>query len=182
MTKEILKTVFSDLKHASKQKDHPYRYFTMSSCGLNGHIRQRTMVLRDVVDDTYLMAYTDRRSKKITHIKEHNEVSLLFFDRTTLTQIAIVARVEMERDASVLEKKWNTIPDYSRIDYIANDFPGTIINHPDDVEYNAKGENFSILYFVPEKIEFLQIKRPDNNLRTSFEKTEWGWEGNFITP
>ncbi|SFU33111.1 Pyridoxine/pyridoxamine 5'-phosphate oxidase [Pustulibacterium marinum] len=181
MTRQMLTNLFSELSSAVKKKDHPYRYFTMASCGFNGHIRQRTMVLRDVIDANFLVAYTDKRSKKMRHIKEHNEVSLLFFNPETLTQINMIAYVEIERDKDALKKKWDKIPDYSKIDYITSDGPGTIIDHPDDIEYNDHGGNFAMLYFVPEKIEILQIKRP-NHVRASFEKTNFGWEGVFITP
>ncbi|GLB50631.1 hypothetical protein Y10_29990 [Neptunitalea sp. Y10] len=177
----MLNNVFTELTEASKEKKHPYRYFFMSSCGLNGHIRQRTMVLRDVIDGQFLQAYTDRRSKKMTHINEHNEVSLLFFNPETLTQITMVAYVEVEKDKEELQKKWETIPDYSKIDYIASDIPGTIIDNPNNIKYNDHGGNFTILYFIPEKIEILQIKRP-NHIRASYEKTNFGWEGVYITP
>lgn len=177
----MLTNVFAELAAASQEKSHPYRYFCMSSCGLNGHIRQRTMVLRDVIDGEFLMAYTDRRSKKMTHINEHNEVSLLFFHPETLTQITMIAYVEVEKDKEALRNKWETIPDYTKVDYIASDLPGTIIKHPDEIKYHDHGGNFAMLYFIPEKIEILQIKRP-NHVRATYEKTNFGWEGSYITP
>lgn len=181
MTNEMLNDLFTGLSVASKEKNHPYRYFCMASCGINGHLRQRTMVLRDVIDGEFLMAYTDRRSKKMTHINEHNEVSLLFFNPETLTQITMKTYVEVEKDKDALQKRWEKIPDYSKIDYIASDIPGTIINHPTDIRYHDHGGNFTVLYFIPEKIEILQIKRP-NHIRASYEKTNFGWEGTYITP
>ncbi|GLB53175.1 hypothetical protein NBRC110019_22150 [Neptunitalea chrysea] len=139
------------------------------------------MVLRDVIDGQFLQVYTDRRSKKMTHINEHNEVSLLFFNPDTLTQITMVAYVEIEKDKDELQKKWETIPDFVKSDYVVSDIPGTIIQHPDQTQYNDHSGNFTILYFIPEKIEILQIKRP-NNIRASYEKTNFGWEGVYITP
>lgn len=181
MTKQLLDSIFSELTMAAKKKEHPYRYFTMASCGFNGHVRQRTMVLRDVIDANFFVAFTDRRSKKMRHIKEHNEVSLLFFNPETLTQINVIAYVEIERDKEVLKKKWDKIPDYSKIDYIVSNEPGSIIEHPDAIEYKDHGGNFAMLYFIPEKIEILQIKRP-NHVRSTYKKTNFGWEGAYITP
>lgn len=41
--------------------------------------RLRTTVIRNVSKDLIFTSYTDKRSKKVSHIKENNKVSVFFY-------------------------------------------------------------------------------------------------------
>ncbi|MFD0861253.1 pyridoxamine 5'-phosphate oxidase family protein [Sungkyunkwania multivorans] len=178
----IFASIIKDLKIALKDKSHPYRYFTLATVGFNNTPRLRTVVLRDMDEDMNMFIYTDRRSKKITHITENNKVSLLFFNPEKSLQVSVKATAHLVRDDQELSLLWKKIPKKARKDYTTSVSPGQEIKNPDEVDYLDTISYFSVIKIRPEKIEYLHLKNP-NHIRVEFRKTDDNtWKGNYIAP
>lgn len=170
-----------EIHNGIHKKGHPFRYITMATVGNETVARLRTVVLRQVSEDLQLTVYTDSRSRKITHIQENNQVSLLLYHPKKLLQLKIEATAHIVLDDKRLKKYWSGVQPNSRKDYITNTSPGSEINNPDHVEYLKEENYFAMIDIYPTKIEYLKLKRP-NHIRVEFKRENGGWNGTFLVP
>lgn len=182
MDKEHFEIVKKELKEGAKNADHPFHYFTLATTGINKVARLRTVVLRDFSKNMTLTLYTDKRSRKVTHIKENNRVCLLFYHPEKLIQVKIDGVAYMETDKKKLEKIWNNIDEKARQDYITVKDPGERIDNPDQIEYLDTSKNFAVMHIEAYKLEYLKLKRP-KHIRLQYHLTESGnWNSTFLIP
>ncbi len=181
MTEIIFSTIVNDLKNAIKTPEHPFRYFTFATSGINGRPRLRTVVLRDIDDQLNLTIYTDKRSKKITHIHEHNVVSLLFLDNERLIQLSIRAKAEIIKDERTLKNIWEQVPQKSKKEYTTKLAPGEEIKNPEKIDFLEEKHFFTAIKLIPDKIEYLRLNRP-NHIRVLFRKEDNNWQGTYLVP
>ena len=99
MTETFFTELEIELRKGTSKKGHPFRYFTLATIGQGPIPRLRTVVLRRVSEDFKLIFYTDRRSKKIQHIKENSSVSLLFYHPKQLLQLKIEGKADIVSDS-----------------------------------------------------------------------------------
>ena len=90
MVTKLFQDLKEELNKGFTEKDHPFRFFTLGTVGLDKMARLRTVVLRNVAEDLTLTFYTDKRSKKIIHINENSKVSTLFYHPDKMMQLKIV--------------------------------------------------------------------------------------------
>ncbi|MEJ2585969.1 MAG: hypothetical protein P8Z38_13410 [Robiginitalea sp.] len=69
----------------------------------------------------------------------------------------------------------------SQKDYTTSAAPGTEIRHPEKIEYIEQDDFFSVVYILPFKVEYLQLKRP-HHLRVRFSKREGDWKSDYLVP
>lgn len=185
MTDTFFQELKSELQKGTSKKGHPFRYCTLATTGLQHTARLRTIVLRRVEDNLKLVFYTDKRSKKIVHIKENDRVSLLFYHPKQLLQLKVEGRADIVTDSTELQKYWSGVQPSSRKDYITKSPPGSPLSNPDNVEYFEDKNYFCIVEVAPTKIEYLKLKRP-NHLRMLFsrdeEKDDSEWNSQFLVP
>ncbi|MFI2742575.1 pyridoxamine 5'-phosphate oxidase family protein [Zhouia sp. PK063] len=181
MKTDILKKIKHSLKDAMQTPQHPFKFFTLGTVGLNGLIKLRTVVLRNVDDDLNFTIYTDKRTKKLTHIRENKSVSLLFYDPKEMIQVDITAEAIVENNDEKLDKLWQKIPEHSKKNYLTEKTPGSEITHPDKITYTGNHKNFIAIYFKPKRIEYLELTEP-KNIRIRFDKSEFGWDSTFVVP
>ncbi|MFL1896086.1 pyridoxamine 5'-phosphate oxidase family protein [Aquimarina sp. 2-A2] len=181
MTDLIFHSLHNDLKTATKQNGHPFRYFTLATNDSQNIPHLRTVVLRDLDADLNFYVYTDKRSEKINHIKKNKKVSLLFLDQNRLIQLSVVASAQMITDPYTINRIWKQIPDRSKQDYTTQQAPGDTLTNPDDVDYLEGKHFFTALKITPIQIEYLRLKRP-NHIRIQFQSSNKNWKGTFITP
>lgn len=181
VTETFFQELTDELHKGATKNGHPFRYGTLATTGLGASARLRTIILRKVSEDLELVFYTDRRSKKITHIKEKNTVSLLLYHPQILLQLKIEGRADVVSDSEALKNYWSGISPKSRKDYTTVSPPGSPVSHPDTVEYLEDKNHFCIVEIEPFKIEYLKLKRP-NHLRILFSKDNGEWNGQFLVP
>ncbi|MEJ1222212.1 pyridoxamine 5'-phosphate oxidase family protein [Sediminicola sp. 1XM1-17] len=170
-----------ELKKGASDKGHPFRYCTLATVGLDNIARLRTIVLRKATEDLMLTFFTDKRSKKVVHIKENQKVSLLFYHPEKLMQIRIEGLAVVNNDIKSKKLLWDSIPEASRKDYTTSEAPGKEIKDPDVIEYLKDEDHFCIVEIHPFKIEYLKLKRP-NHIRVRYSKNKTDWEGDFLVP
>ena len=181
MTDTFFQELQDELHKGVSKKGHPFRYCTLATIGLESVPRLRTIVSRHVSDDFKLRFYTDKRSKKILHIKENNKVSVLFYEPKKLLQVKVEGLASIIKDESVLKKYWSGVQPKSRKDYTTTSAPGSDIANPDQIEYLDDENYFCIVEIEPFKIEYLKLKRP-NHLRIRFSRSAGEWSGEFLVP
>jgi pyridoxine/pyridoxamine 5'-phosphate oxidase len=181
MTHTYLEEVKAELLKGATEKDHPFRYFTLATVGLDQVARLRTIVLRKLSDDMKMTFFTDSRSKKMIHLQENKKVGLLFYDQKALTQIRIEGMAKVIHDEEKKKKYWAEIEKNARKDYTTTAAPGTSLSSPEQLDYLDDGNHFCIIEITPFKIEYLRLKRP-NHIRVRYSWEDDRWEGEFIVP
>jgi len=180
MEQQFLESAKREIINGYAKRRHPFRYFWLATLS-NGSVRQRTVVLRKLVDDFSLLVYTDARSQKVKDIQQDPRVSAIFYHPKKLLQLQFQATTELITEPNELKGYWGNIPEASRRDYTTSASPGTPISNLDAVSYNEDQPNFCIIKLVPHTIEYLELRRP-NHLRILFQKKENDWKGQFLVP
>ncbi len=178
-------TVFKELKKellkGINKKGHPFRYCSLGTVGL-GHIpRLRTVVLRNITEDIVLSFYTDKRSKKITHIQENKNVSLLFYHPKKLVQLRIEGTAAIDSSRKTTKMIWEGLHPNAKKDYTTVQSPGSSIKDPSCVEYLSDENYFCLVEVTPYKIEYLKLQSP-HHIRVRFSKTKNVWESESLVP
>lgn len=181
MTDTFFEELKVELGKGVHKKGHPFRYGVLGTVGLSKMARLRTVVLREVHDNLNLTFFTDKRSKKLIHIKENNKVSILFYDPKKLLQLKVEGLASVITDESALSAYWNKVQPNSKKDYTTQEVPGSLVTTPDAVEYLNNENHFCIVEIEPFKIEYLKLKRPHHH-RIRFSKTNGNWKGEFLIP
>ncbi len=181
MTATFWTELNDELQKGISEHGHPFRYATLGTVGLDKIARLRTVVIRDFTHNQNVVFYTDKRSKKVTHIKENPNVSLLFYHPEKLLQIRIEGLAQISTEKKELEKYWDNIQPNSKKDYTTLHAPGSTIKNPDQIEYLNENHHFCVVTIVPYKIEYLKLKRP-NHLRVRFSNNEDMWVSEFLVP
>ncbi len=182
MTQQYWTEICDEIAAGTRLPDHPFRYATLATVGLEKVPRLRTIVVREFdPEQMWLTFFTDSRSKKMLHIKENNMVSLLYYHPAKLLQLRIEGIAYKEMDDSLLSDYWDGIRESSRKDYTTEERPGAEIKGPDQVDYMEGSENFAVVRIQPFRIEYLQLRRP-NHIRVRFSRTGDTWSGDFLVP
>ncbi len=181
MTQTFLQEVKQELQKGASKKDHPFRYFTLATVGLDQVARLRTIVMRKIEDDLRITFFTDSRSKKMIHLQENKKVGLLFYNARNLMQIRIEGMAKVIRDAETKEKYWKGMSKSAKKEYTAAAAPGTTMASLGHIEYLEDHDHFCVVEITPYKIEYLKLQRPPHiRVRYSWEVDRW--EGEFIVP
>ena len=181
MTHQFWTETKEELSLGITEKGHPFRYATLATVGNERLPRLRTIVLRHLGPDLKLTFYTDRRSKKVLHIKENNRLSLLFYHPEKLLQIKVEGLAFLITNSELKEKYWKQVNENSKKDYTTHIAPGSTVSDPSQVEYLTENNYFCPIEIEPFKIEYLKLKRP-NHLRIRFSKEDDEWNGEFLVP
>lgn len=179
MLNQILEDLKNEVKFGYLKKKHPFRYPSLASIE-DSTPTQRTVVLRDTTDDFELVMFTDERSDKIKQFEANPHASLLFYNHKKLLQVKVEGKIKMIRSGKEYENYWSRVQGKSQKDFITKNPPGTPIDNPDHVEYKEDKHHFCLLKLVPERMEYLELKRP-NHIRAVFDRSN-NWEGQFLNP
>ena len=173
---ELIPYIFKKLESGITKKKAPYKFGSLAST-FNNKPEQRMVVMRKIIDNK-LYIYTDSRSPKITHFKNNENASLLFYDTESIEQLILKGFVKVE-DANT-DEIWKTVPDYAHRDYTTLNAPGTPLekNTP---EYSKDINHFCYLIFEFTTIDYLKIDKP-NNKRTKLILNNKQWVSTSITP
>ncbi len=181
MTDAFFEELQTELHKGITEKGHPFRYCTMATVGLDRMARLRTVAVRNIGKDFVFSIYTDKRSKKVVHIKENKLVSLLFFDPGKLLQLKVEGMAVINKDPAVLKALWKGIDTPAKKDYTTTMAPGSVLEDPKRLEYLKAEDYFCLLEVHPFKIEYLKLQRPDHQ-RIRFSRVEDRWKGEFLVP
>ncbi len=181
MPKKIFEKITQELKKGAFKKGHYFKYFTLATLGVDKFARLRLVALRNVSDDLKLTFFTDKRSKKVLHIKEDNRVSLLFYHHKKLIQLRIEGIARINNDQFQIQKSWEQVGTEARKDFLTKEAPGSTIEDPDSLEFLEVGDYFSIVEIDPFRIEYLKLKK-NGHTKIKYSKNENGWSSEYLVP
>ncbi|TVZ15053.1 pyridoxamine 5'-phosphate oxidase family protein [Maribacter sp. MAR_2009_72] len=171
----------NEIFNGVNEHGHPFRTISLATVGHNAIPRLCTVVLREVTNDLKLTFYTDSRSQKIINLMLNDQIGLLMYHPDKLLQIKVEGQAHIVKDVERLKDTWNNIQPNSRRDYITQHSPSSKITNPSTIEYLNDGHYFIMIDVVPQKMEFLKLKRP-HHIRIAFEKKQDTWSSTFLVP
>lgn len=185
--KDILDTLKTVLKNASKNRDHNMRIFSVSSYDqAQNRPNSRMVVLRSFYPDWTFRFFTDNRSDKIRELQKCRFASALFWDPAESLQIRIQAKAVIHHNNEISENEWHSVHRDAKKAYTPVLPPGAPITQPAEAhqwpeEYH--NNYFTVVDLIPSTIQVLQLNGLDH-LSARFQKAGPGntWTGGWIAP
>ncbi len=169
-----------ELHKAATEKGHPFRSATLGTVGLGSIARLRTVIIRGYSENEGVTFFTDKRSKKVMHLKENPKASMLFYHPTKLLQLRIEGIANINNNHEELTKYWENMPKEAKKDYTTVEAPGTKVKNI-DIEYLNESNNFCVITLIPYKIEYLKLSKPQH-IKIQYTKDNAVWHSDYLVP
>lgn len=185
--RQVLHTIYNELKKGSSDSRHPFRYLSLATFDEKDRESGiRMVVLREVLKDDSIIAYTDSRTDKVEELTALNQAALLFWHDRHKVQVTVKAKVMLHRKDDVAETYWKKdVHGPARKAYTPLMAPGTPIDNPAEAHHwpeKYTGEYFCVLMFKPYDIQILQLNGKEH-FRLQFKREEEeAWNGGWIAP
>tara|TARA_Y100001970_G_scaffold55769_1_gene70621 strand:+ start:201 stop:785 length:585 start_codon:yes stop_codon:yes gene_type:complete len=161
---QILKPEWENINLGIQKAEHDYHSFVLSTISSNGP-DSRTVILRAFDEDKpAIWFHSDRRSKKILHLKKNEKVSALFYDKSRKIQLRINGFAHIEEDIKNNKRIWESMKPESKICYMGPYAPSQRINQfePNTLEKSAHNlneddENLGLSRFCRIRIKIKKI-------------------------
>ena len=161
---QILKSEWKNINLGIQKAEHDYHSFVLSTISSNGP-DSRTVILRAFDEDKpAIWFHSDRRSKKILHLKKNEKVSALFYDKSRKIQLRINGLAYIEEDIKNNKRIWESMKPESKICYMGPYAPSQRINQfePNTLEKSAHNlneddENLGLSRFCRIRIKIKKI-------------------------
>lgn len=173
-----------DLLASLEDPQHPFRYMTLATVGLDGQSKARLLVLRAVMPDRVCLEFhTDIRSPKWRELGNDCRLTVLGFDPVQRMQ------VRFEGDAALFapdrlenEQAWSGLSPWTQNTYCGGP-PGDPVDVPDAgapeaSELSAAAvsigrQRFGVIRFQARMLDWFKLARGDNR-RAIFDYTDQG--------
>ena len=136
---QIIKSEWKNINLGIQKAKHDYHSFVFSTV-LKNSPNSRTVILRDFDENKpAIWFHSDRRSKKISHLEENENVSALFYDKSRKVQLRINGIADIEEDIEHNKKIWDSIRPESKLCYMGPYAPSQKISQfePNTLEKSA---------------------------------------------
>ena len=136
---QIIKSEWKNINLGIKKEKHDYHSFVFSTVSKNSP-DLRTVILRDFDEHKpAIWFHSDRRSKKILHLEENENVSALFYDKSRKVQLRINGIADIEEDIEHNKKIWDSMKPESKLCYMGPYAPSQKISQfePNTLEKSA---------------------------------------------
>ena len=125
---QIIKSEWKNINLGIQKAKHDYHSFVFSTV-LKNSPNSRTVILRDFDENKpAIWFHSDRRSKKILHLEENENVSALFYDKSRKVQLRINGIADIEDDIEHNKKIWDSMRPESKLCYMGPYAPSQKIN------------------------------------------------------
>ena len=102
--------MWGQLQQAIDHPGSPMRVFALGTVSVNHEPDQRSVVLREIDKDLWLVRiYTDMRSPKVLHLRNNPQVSLLFWDAHQKVQLRAKGLASIIEDPVILKTRWEFV-------------------------------------------------------------------------
>lgn len=170
-----------ELRGALHKRKHPFKYVTLSTVDEDNAPHSRTVVLREVSESLDCIFFTDARTAKVKQLYHNSKACVIAYHPKKLLQIKLNGYITPVTDPAEVKRLFQKVSENAIKDYTTSTAPASSILNPDHLEYLDRKENYFLaLRFTTEKMECLQLKRP-NHLRAVFHKND-NWTGQWIVP
>ena len=112
------------------EKGHPCKVFTLSTVDNHGRPHSRSVVLREIDPQSWLMRfYSDSRSPKILQLQYNPNVSLCFWNPQQKQQLRAVGVATLTDDPKAIDERWEKVKEGpSARDYTTKLAPGSEVD------------------------------------------------------
>ena len=163
---QILKPEWENINLGIQKAEHDYHSFVLSTISSNGP-DSRTVILRAFDEDKpAIWFHSDRRSKKILHLKKNEKVSALFYDKSRKIQLRINGFAHIEEDIKNNKRIWESMKPESKICYMGPYAPSQRINQ---FELNTPKKSAHNLNEEDENLGLSRFCR----IRIKIKKIDW---------
>ena len=115
---QIIKSEWKNINLGIQKAKHDYHSFVFSTVSKNSP-DSRTVILRDFDEHKpAIWFHSDKRSKKILHLEENENVSALFYDKSRKVQLRINGIADIEEDIEHNKKIWYSMKPESKLCYM----------------------------------------------------------------
>ena len=151
--------------------------------------KTRNVVIRDFSEENLnIRFHTDKRSTKISDIKNNNKISLLGYERKDKLQIRFDAEATIIDSDEFLLDIWKGMYPMSRECYRVIESPGSKIKSLEDIKFEEEDdqglngfENFVAVSCDIQTIEILYLHHA-GHLRASYTNNNGKLNGDWIVP
>ena len=136
---QIIKSEWKNINLGIQKAKHDYHSFVFSTVLKNSR-NSRTVILRDFDEDKpAIWFHSDRRSRKILHLEENENVSALFYDKSRKVQLRINGIADIEEDIEHNKRIWDSMRPESKLCYMGPYAPSQKISQfePNTLEKSA---------------------------------------------
>jgi len=188
--------VWKDIEAAAQDPGHPYRQLTF------GTVYEQAPDLRTVIlrmaeaDERRLQFHSDRRSRKVSALRENDRIAWHAWDKESLEQIRLYGTATVHLDDEVAMALWESQSPSSLAVFARPSAPGTPMEAPGDALREAVKEEpiteddvaagrqyFAAIRTTIDRMEWLHL-HPDGHYRAQFEypDDQEGFEGRWVVP
>jgi pyridoxamine 5'-phosphate oxidase len=164
---EVLENAWLLLEQGVASRKHGFHHAAVATIGVTGLPRIRTVILRAVDSARGLLRFhTDTRSQKCRDVSANQNISLVFYDEPSKTQVRVEGIATLHVDDDLADASWKTAQPMSKITYGIMPAPGLVIDSPDlvsmpepqsDVEWARK--HFAVIEVRAQKLQWLYLKQ-----------------------
>ncbi|WP_375800885.1 pyridoxamine 5'-phosphate oxidase family protein [Salinibacter sp.] len=192
----VLNHVWSEIEAASQTRGHPYRQPTFGTIH-DGAPSLRTVVLRRAdAGDRTLQFHSDRRSQKVSDIRNNSEVAWHGWNQEAKEQIRLHGTATIHLDDDVATSLWESQSPSSLVVYARPPAPGSELEEPEDglrpavktepitdADVAAGRQYFAAIQTVIHEMEWLHL-HPDGHYRAHFtyQPERQAFEGSWVVP
>ena len=161
---QIMKSEWKNINLGIQKAKHDYHSFVFSTVSKNSP-DSRTVILRDFDEHKpAIWFHSDRRSKKILHLEENENVSALFYDKSRKVQLRINGIADIEEDIEHNKRIWDSMRPESKLCYMGPYAPSKKINQfePNTLKKSAhdldkEDENLGLSRFCRIRIKIKKL-------------------------
>ncbi len=163
----VLANAWALLEQGVASRRHGFHHAAVANIDVDGRPRIRTVILRaaDVAAGA-LRFHTDVRSQKCRDLAAKPNISLVFYDEPSKTQVRVEGVAVLHTDDALADASWKAAQPMSKMTYGIMPEPGMIIATPDvvsmpepqtDVEWARK--HFVVVNVKIETLQWLYLKQ-----------------------
>lgn len=163
---EVLANAWVLLEQGVASRRHGFHHAAVATVGANGLPRIRTVILRAAEPASRsLRFHTDVRSQKCRDLAGNPNLSLVFYDEPSKTQVRVDGPAVLHADDELADASWKSAQPMSKITYGIMPEPGLVIPSPDvvsipepqsDVEWARK--HFVVVNVNIHTLQWLYLK------------------------
>lgn len=146
------------LDDALHENGHPWRVFTLSTVDADGRPQSRSVVLREIESQDWIMRlYSDSRSPKILQLQHNPNVSICFWNPHLKQQLRAEGVATLMNDPKAISERWDRVKEGPTVsDYTTKLAPGSQV---DPLVEFVDQNWFCVVEIKIRSFDLLQLKR-----------------------
>ena len=163
----VLDEVWVMLKRGAANFRDPFHWPVLGTVGEDGP-SLRTVILRKfTLPARILVCHTDSRAMKAREIANDNRASWLFYHPKRQVQLRITGNAQLHTDDKFADDMWAATRIPSRINYMTDQPPGTVVNRP------STGLSDFLLHKVPTLFESERGRKNFMSISCQIDLMDW---------